>query len=337
MVAVQRLKFACGIAASRGIGGSLTNCASRTIDAERWEVCGGCTVVTLRGSRPGPTVALLGGVHGDENEGVLAVRQVLHQAVQGDIAGTLHAVAPANPNAWSARSRASAIDGRDLARCFPGSRDGSYTERLAAELAERIIYTADLLIDLHSAGQLYTMPLFCGFCRGGSAAELCGRAAVAFGAPLVWAHDHVAPGRSLAAAAESGVPAIYAECGGGGSIKPGDLTAYVRGVLGVLATWGVITGVPVDNKLSPARWVYGDGDLDQGIVAYVDGFFTSKVQAGATVGAGDEIGVQYNDQGVVSRVLRAPQDGIVMFLRRQARVEAGDVLFVLADMTDPKE
>ncbi|HWE62242.1 MAG TPA: hypothetical protein VHB98_11075 [Chloroflexota bacterium] len=33
----------------------------------------GISVISIRGTRPGPTLALLSGVHGDEWEGVVAV------------------------------------------------------------------------------------------------------------------------------------------------------------------------------------------------------------------------------------------------------------------------
>ncbi len=66
---------------------------------EQTVLAGGAVLTTVRGSRPGPTAALLGGVHGDEDEGVLAVLRVLHDLAGAQLAGTVRAVARANPSA----------------------------------------------------------------------------------------------------------------------------------------------------------------------------------------------------------------------------------------------
>ena len=118
-------------------------------------------VVTVSAPSPGPTVALLGGVHGDEYEGVIAVRWLINHLRSTLISGTVRAVAPAHPTAWGATTRESPVDGKNLARVFPGSSTGSATEVVAYELTEQVIMGADLLIDLHSAGTNFEMPFLC--------------------------------------------------------------------------------------------------------------------------------------------------------------------------------
>ncbi|WP_240477350.1 succinylglutamate desuccinylase/aspartoacylase family protein [Jiangella muralis] len=285
-------------------------------------------MTTARGQRPGPTLALLGGVHGDEDEGVLAVLQVLHELRDAELAGTVRAVAPAHPAAWAAASRTSPLDGADLARSFPGD-GGSQTAAIAAGLTDGVIADADLLVDLHSAGRRYRMPLFCGFVQWRSGAEQSERAALAFGAPLVWAHSAVAPGRSVSVAIERGIPAIYAESSGGGSIRSDQLEVYVRGVLSVLAEFGMLPAPFRRRPVSGPRWVYDGGDLDAGVAARHDGLFVSTVNAGAVVGSGEEVGRLYSYAGELLETITTPSDGMVMFLRRQARTRAGEVLFAL--------
>src|SRR5437899_2605861 len=65
-------------------------------------------------------------------------------------------------------------------------------------------------------------------------------AAAAFGAPVYWGHPDVSPGRSLSVALAAGVVCIYAECGGGGRVRPADLRAYRQGVRRVLAHIGAL-------------------------------------------------------------------------------------------------
>ncbi|WP_084037340.1 succinylglutamate desuccinylase/aspartoacylase family protein [Haloechinothrix halophila] len=297
----------------------------------------GVTITTLQGPRPGPTVSLLGGVHGDEDEGVLAVLRVLDELRSSELTGTVHAVATANPVAWAAQSRVSPLDGENLARCFPGAGGDGPTHHLAADITRNLIKGADLLIDLHSAGMRYRMPLMCGFVSDVEAADQSRRAAEAFGTPLVWAHTDSSPGRSLSVAAELGVPSIYAECSGGGSIRRHELDTYVAGVLTVLADLGMLPDPGGLNTRKEPHWVYGPGDLDSGMQAKRDGLFVSAVNAGDIVDIDDEIGRCYDYRGRLLEIVRAPRPGVVMFLRRQARTLADDVLFVLADLTPRQE
>ncbi|GAA2796448.1 N(2)-acetyl-L-2,4-diaminobutanoate deacetylase DoeB [Kribbella solani] len=284
---------------------------------------GGAVMVTLEGGGEGPTVALLGGVHGDEDEGVLAVWRVLRELEGVGFRGVVRAVAPANPAAWAARCRRTPEDDADLARSFPGEREGAPTETLADGITAAVIEGADLLIDLHSAGVRYSMPLFCGV--GPDERGL--RAARAFGAPTIWLHDTWPPGRSLTAAKERGIPAIYAECGGGGGVRSADLDAYVTGVLAVLSDLDMLP--PRGEPVVP-RWVRGSGDLDAGVTSTRAGLFSTTAAAGDLVPAGGEVGRLYGYDGRLLEVIRAARAGVLMFLRRQARVMPGDVLFVSA-------
>lgn len=299
---------------------------------EETVLAGGAVLTTVRGG-PGPTVALLGGVHGDEDEGVLAVLRVLHDLAGAPLRGTVRAVARAHATAWAAATRTGPLDGGNLARCFPGDPKAGPTAEVAASITASVIDGADVLIDLHSAGEAYRMPLFCGFIRDAGDADGSRRAAAAFGAPLIWAHSGAPPGRSLSVAAELGIPAIYAECGGGGGIRGEHLEAYIRGVLAVLAEFGLLPAQAAPP--AAASWVYdGGGDLDAGVLAAHDGFFVSSVDAGDRVSPGAEIGRLHGYDGALLETVTAPAAGMVMFLRRRARTRTGDVLFSLAGLGD---
>jgi predicted deacylase len=169
------------------------------------------------------------------------------------------------------------------------------------------------------------MPLFCGATRDQEDAV---RAAVAFGAPTIWLHDSWPPGRSLTAAMECGVPAIYAECGGGGGVRLADLDAYVSGVLSVMAELGMLS--ESSRTRSSPRWVSGSGDLDAGVRSSYAGLFVVSATAGEVVPEDGEVGRLYGYRGELLEVMRAARSGVVMFLRRQAQVRPGDVLFVVA-------
>jgi len=286
-------------------------------------LAGEVAVTSLVGAADGPTVALLGGVHGDELEGILAVRTLCLRLAGALTAGRVLAVAVANPPAHAAASRTSPVDGGNLARSFPGTPDGTVTERIADALTTHVIRPADLLVDLHSAGQHYAMPFFAGYCLPDGEAP-----AHAFGAPLVWAHEGVNPGRSLAAAADHGVAAIYVEGSGGAALRKSEVDGYVDGVLRVLASLGM-TAAPA-APAPPSRVVHGgDGDVDSSVAASVDGWCVTAVSAGDTVSAGDPVADIVDAEGRVAERIAAPHDGVVMMLRRTAAVTAGTGIVML--------
>src|SRR4051794_37580115 len=168
-----------------------------------WEL----VLFVATGRRPGPTLAVLAGVHGDEYEGPVAIADLLAEIDPAEIAGTLIALPVANPPAFAAGSRTSPLDGLNLARAFDGNAAGSATERLAWTIAQEVIGVADALIDLHSGGLAYAMATLIGYCNLGNAVGQRSRdLALAFGAPVIWEHPEIAPGRTLSAALDRGIP-----------------------------------------------------------------------------------------------------------------------------------
>jgi N2-acetyl-L-2,4-diaminobutanoate deacetylase len=295
-------------------------------------------IVEHVGLEPGPAVALLAGVHGDEEEGVLAVQRVGALLAERPLArGTVRAVPIAHPAAYAADQRTSPHDGLDLARSFPGDPAGTPTQRLAHELTERLIRGSDLMIDLHSAGRANAMPMFAGYVDGGDddVSVRSGRAAVAFAAPLLWEHPApVPPGRTLTAAIALGIPCIYAEGSGGASLDQRELDLYVGGVLRVLADLGMLAWQPPPGRLH--RVVPGgSGDLDAGVTAPCGGRFVAARDAGDVLASGELIGEIVDETGRPVAAITAPSDCTVMFLRRTARIAAGEKVCALAPPAVP--
>lgn len=295
------------------------------------------TVVTMAGRTSGPRVALLGGVHGDEEEGVLAVQRLVMALPSLLHAGEVVAVPVANPSAFAAATRESPLDGQDLARVFPGRRDGTNTERLAHRIDTDVIAKSDLVIDLHSAGRSFEAPLMCGYCDNGRDFDDASRAAaIAFAAPYVWAHlGRPNPGRSTTAAYDRAIPSIYAESPGGGRLHDQHVDTYVTGVLRVLASLGMVD--PLPPRQPTLAWIGGHGDIDTATHAVHHGRFVSNVVPGDLVESSTVIGTLVDDSGTVVDTVRAGSSGTVYFVRRTARVRIGDLLYGLAPAPIPFE
>lgn len=109
-------------------------------------------------SSSGPSVVVIGGMHGNELTGIEVVNQLVHEFVSGDRAiqrGSLTCIL-ANPKAIVRGTRGSQ-DFADLNRMFNPGRfasapDGSYEDARARELAP-FLRQADVCIDLHSTNK----------------------------------------------------------------------------------------------------------------------------------------------------------------------------------------
>ena len=102
------------------------------------------------GATSGPTIMVVGGVHGDETAGYLAARQLRNWTVQS---GTLVVVSDANVPAIKANRR---FVGRNMNALFPGKADGDGNQRLAYEIWNLIKQSKpDLLLTLHESRGFY--------------------------------------------------------------------------------------------------------------------------------------------------------------------------------------
>ena len=288
-------------------------------------------IISVTSQHDGPTVAILAGIHGDEYEGVIAALSLARELPGELLSGTVKIVSPAHPAAWQSCSRISPIDEANLARVFPGSKNGSATEQVAHAITEQVIKHADVLIDLHSAGTNFDMPFLCGFNAGANSwCQESERLANVFNADFTW-HHNGAPnyGRSLTVAYEQQIPAIYVEGPGGRSIRKTDLDGSKAGVRRVLQDLKMLPTAP--RVARDTIRVAGDGNTDAGLVASEIGYLVTRVNVGDLVSNGDVIAEIIDISGVILSTLLAVQNSYVMLLRRDARVHVGDTICITAN------
>ncbi len=104
-----------------------------------------------RAKKDGPVLLLLGGVHGDEINGVEIVRRIIRKKINKPSSGTIICIPVFNIFGFLHLSR-KFPDGRDLNRVFPGSSKGSLASQFAHEFKKEIAPFIDYVIDFHSGG-----------------------------------------------------------------------------------------------------------------------------------------------------------------------------------------
>ena len=121
------------------------------------------TVYVFTSNLPGPTVMIVGGIHGDEIAG-WQVAQTL--VTKDDYRGKVIIIPKANILATTLQKRYpgqetkgvyQGISYSDLNRVFPGKIDGTITEQIAYAIIEEVEkYQPDYIVDLHESRRSYT-------------------------------------------------------------------------------------------------------------------------------------------------------------------------------------
>lgn len=286
------------------------------------------------GVAKGPRLLITAGVHGDEFEPMVAVRQLVDALTDAPFRGEVTLVPVVNESAFTRGKRAGADD-LDLARTCPGRPDGSVTERVAHEVSA-LIRGAEFLVDLHTGGMGLAVYPLAGYMlhENRDVLGVQRRMAGAFGLPLVWGTSAALSGRTLSVARDANVPAIYVEHGGG-SYVAGRVRDLVAGCLNVMVELAMI-----DRHAPPAtgpKYVVedfrgGSGQLQLNYPAPASGLFSTDRALGDIVDAGDEIGVLV-DVLSGSRVhVKAETAGLLIMLRVWAQVSAGDALATIVEL-----
>lgn len=108
-------------------------------------------IIVSRGHSDGPCLLLIGGIHGDETNGVEIVRQIIASGQNKPQKGTVICIPLLNVFGFLNQKR-EFPDGRDLNRVFPGSNKGSLASRFAYHLMSKVIPKVDYCIDYHTGG-----------------------------------------------------------------------------------------------------------------------------------------------------------------------------------------
>jgi predicted deacylase len=292
---------------------------------------------TIAGQAPGPHLLITGGVHGDEFEPMIAIRRLMGIVERELLRGKLTLVPVVNEAAFTRGSRV-ADDGLDLARTCPGKIDGTVTEQTAFALAE-LIRSADYYIDLHTGGTTLSVWPMTGYMLHAlpDVLDTQRAMALAFNLPVIWGTDPALDGRSLSAARDANVPAIYAEYLGGGRCSEDGVRAYVEGCLNVMAMLTMIERPP--NEGSAVRWIAEDprpnsGHMQRCYPSPSTGCFETAVELGQPIEAGQVLGVVVDCLGHERHEVRSSQTGRVLVLRTFPAVQQGDSLAVILEL-DP--
>ncbi len=270
-----------------------------------------------RSKFPGPVVLLLGGVHGDEINGVEIIRRILDQdTLQSIQRGTIIAIPLLNVFGFINFSR-DVPDGKDVNRSFPGSMSGSLASRVARTLTKKILPYVDLALDFHTGGaSRYNYPQI----RYHKGDHVGKQLAEVFSPPFILQKPLI-PKSFRKTCSNLGIPAVVYEAGESVRLCGVSIEKGIHGILRVLDHLDMIdSDVPKEESIvrfTKSSWLR----------APYSGMFIWSKQSGAKVNKGEQLGVIKDPFGTKTVKVFAKSDGYIVGHNNASVVNQGDALF----------
>ncbi len=283
----------------------------------------------------GKTALLTGANHGDEYEGPIALQELALTTRVEDVSGRLIIVPAFNYPAFRAAKRTSPIDGGNLNRAFPGSPDGTITQKIADYFQRHLLPLADVAVDFHSGGKsLEFLPFAAAHILDDKALEQqCFAAMEAFNAPhSVQLREIDNAGMYDTAVEEMGKVLVTTELGGGGTSTARSNAIAKRGLHNVLIHFGLLQG-KMERQPSTLLTMPDDGSYH---FSTGEGLIEPMVDLGEAVATGDVIARIWpvDRTGVTPAECKAKSDGLVIGRHFPGLIGMGDCIAVVGVPSD---
>ena len=274
------------------------------------------SVIVERAKLDGPTLLLMGGVHGDEINGVAIVRDIIRKKYNKPIRGTIICIPVFNVFGYLNLS-SQFPDGRDLNRVFPGSAKGSLASQFAYRFTKEIAPLVDYVIDFHAGGaDRANFPnVRCVF-QQKETFEL----AKIFGAPFIL-HSPFIPKSIRETLTKMGKTILLFEGGKSKDLDSDIIKCGIDGAVNVMKHLGMHNGnaEPAHESIiiKKSKWVRSPHA----------GMFQVRVKNGIWVTKRTVLGIITDPYGEFEKRVLAPFDCYVFSVNTAVIVNKGDALF----------
>lgn len=293
--------------------------------------------------KPGKTIVAIGGTHGDEYEGPVALKNLINTFDPAKlVAGRLIVIPVFSVTAFYADQRESAADGINMNRAFPGREDGSLSFRMARFLTDEVLPRADVVIDIHSGGRGFQIVPTMSFHTVDDPAlkQQFKETAFLFGTPFTMIYTSgMGTGLLTEEAERLGKITIGSELGYGASTDIDGVRWASQGLLNVMRHYELLNEPVVDltlEKWGKTQRLVQNIDIDTWVTSPIAGISEPLAPLGSYVTAGTPVArvhdfYRWDEPGID---IVADQDGYVLCRKFRAKTEQGDVVMVIANEVD---
>jgi predicted deacylase len=286
----------------------------------------GIPVLVVNGAKDGPVFLADGGIHGDEQEGTLAILELARELDPRSLRGAFVGVPVMNVGGFEAMSRGNPRDEHtyDMNRIYPGKAGGYLTDRIACVHDEKIGALADLEITIHSGGNICYLGETIFTARGDEKGFELARA---MGEEWRILLDTPHPvGSPMAAMVGRGKAAITVELGGSAALMPdvlkGNVETLKRALANVARHYGMLDGVATYASEAWRGSQIAVMAGKSGILRPNDELPSKKLKKPIVK---DEVLLTLTDFfGDIVEELRAPATGVLFGFRTYPSTTAGD-------------
>jgi predicted deacylase len=285
-------------------------------------------VAVVNGARPGPVLAIVSGAHGTEYASIIAVERLIQQLDPKTISGTVILVPLVNVPSFEQKiAHVNPIDGKSMNRFYPGKADGTQTERASLAITREVVEKADHLIDLHGGDLDESLRPYSYWTKTGNEKQdaISREMLLAFGLDTIIISadrpkDPAASRYLENTASTRGKPSITAEAGHAGTVEAADVKALVDGCLSVMRYLTMMEGAR--TIVDAPVWI----ERVASIASDATGIFYPLVARGSYVQKGAKVGYVTDYLGTTILEARAPDSGIVLFIRAVPSMIKGETI-----------
>lgn len=276
-------------------------------------------IIIERSKKPGPTVLITAGIHGDEINGVEIVRQIIAKGINKPKTGTTICVPVINVFGFLNMDRLFP-DGRDLNRVFPGSSNGSLASRVAHFVMTEIVPHADFVIDFHTGGADRFNAAQIRIIKD---EPILSELAHIFGAPFIFYSKNL--NKSFRNSCyKLGVPMLLFEGGKSFNIHTNITNTGVNGAKRILHHLGMLKPKFKVSKPKTKAVIIEDSKW---LRAKFSGMFKATVAINTFVEKDQVIGNITDPYGSFNHFVKAPNSGYVFNVNESPIIYQGDAIF----------
>jgi predicted deacylase len=276
-------------------------------------------IFVFRSLNPGPTGLILGGVHGDEINGVEIVRRSLESGLFNSLlSGTIIVIPLLNVYGFINFSR-EVPDGKDVNRSFPGNMKGSLASRVARVLTRTVMPHVHFAVDFHTGGaSRYNFPQIRCTRQDPYSLEL----AQAFRPPFIIKKPLIKKSLRMVAR-DMGIPTLVYEGGEATRLDGFSILKGGQGLKNLLSSFKMIKHANLKNADPPPIIV----EKTSWLRASEAGIFTWTKKSGVLVRKGEPLGVINDPFGTKKVIVLSKRSGYIVGHNNACVVNQGDALF----------
>lgn len=285
----------------------------------------------IKGQEKGPVFTIVAGVHGFEYPPIVALQQIIRRIKPEQLRGTLVIIPIANVASFYKRSPfVNPIDSKNLNTVFPGSSDGTLTDKIAHWITSQIIPISEVFLDIHAGDASEDLlPFVCYYENHDSNTDMARRLSQKSGFEYIVSYPYNItkdqPAKyAFKQAVQDNKVALSIEAGKLGNVQEEAVKMICRAVEQMLEYMDMYT-----FNHTKAAVLQKQINNQTYIRVPQQGLFYSTVKSGDSITKFQNLGYITDEFGNILEQIVAPEDGIVLYKIGTPAVNVGETLFCI--------